>query len=120
MRYLLILFYLNLHGQIDSDTKHFYATTFIYQATNRIVLVKTENNFKSNASAILTSGLISILGKEYIYDKWMGKGVFSKQDIFIDSWAIACNLTVSIPLNALYISNQEEKRELKQIKDIYE
>ena len=82
---LLILLSFSLSAQIPSDAKHVYATCAITHFVGWGVYHKTE---KPGLSCLIGmgSGMLVGLGKEYIWDKKLDKGTFSKLDLASDAW----------------------------------
>ena len=83
---LLILLSFTLSAQkIPSDAKHVYATCGITHAVGWVVQNKTD---RPGLSCLIgmSSGMLVGLGKEYIWDRKLGKGEFSKLDIANDAW----------------------------------
>ena len=83
-----------LSSQDDkSDTKHFYAGFGISCISGSIVNHYTD---KPGLSCVIGFGVGTLagLGKEYIYDKQWGKGVFSKDDYRMTAWGSLCGSIV--------------------------
>lgn len=93
MKSKLSLFLLIAHfswGQNDpSQIKHFYAGAGITFISASIINHYTDKPTLSTWGGI-TIGCLAGLGKEYIYDKAMKKGVFSKDDYLMTFWGAAC------------------------------
>ena len=82
----LILLSFTLSAQkIPDDAKHVYATCAITHAVGWGVYYKTD---KPGLSCVIGmgAGMIAGLGKEYIWDKKLDKGTFSKLDLASDAW----------------------------------
>lgn len=83
---ILILISFSLSGQkIPSDAKHVYATCAITHFVGWGIYHKTDRIGLSCLSG-MASGMLVGLGKEYIWDKKLGKGEFSKLDLTSDAW----------------------------------
>ena len=90
MKYLFLIPFFTF-GQLDKDgsVKHFYAGAGISFVTGSIINHYTD---KPGLSCLVGfgAGTLAGLGKEYIYDKQWGKGVFSKDDYRITAWGSLC------------------------------
>lgn len=87
---ILILLCSNMFGQkFDDKALHFYSGAGITFVTGSIVNHYTHKPTLSTWVGIGT-GVLAGLGKEYIYDKAMNKGVFSKDDYLMTFWGAAC------------------------------
>ncbi len=87
---LFVLFSLGAFAQTDrSDVKHFYAGAGITFVSASIINHYTDKPTLSTWGGI-TIGCLAGLGKEYIYDRAMNKGVFSKDDYLMTFWGAAC------------------------------
>lgn len=85
MKYLLIiLFPFLLHSQ-DGSTLHFYAGFGITMISGSIIYHYTENTTLSCLSGLGT-GILAGLGKEYIWDRKLKRGVFGKEDYLTTGW----------------------------------
>lgn len=91
MKTILLLIPFISFGQNDpSQIKHFYAGAGITFVTGSIVNHYTHKPTLSTWVGIGT-GVLAGIGKEYIYDKAMQKGVFSKDDYLMTFWGAACS-----------------------------
>lgn len=88
MKHLLIIFPLLFSAQrekVPSDALHVYSSAIITNVVGHYVYNKTERIGLSHLAgfgASVTAGL----AKEFIWDKALKKGVFSKDDLFFDAW----------------------------------
>ena len=91
---ILILLSFTLSGQSDkSDVKHVYASLGLTVIGSEISYHYTKNVTKSllmGSATALTIGL----GKEFIYDRTLKKGTFSKMDIFFDVWGVLLGVVI--------------------------
>jgi len=94
---LILLFPLFLFSQVSTstwnnvvknhdDVLHVYGSGIMLVVTSEIAYHYTQNITKSIVIGAGTSLTIGILGKEFIYDKWLGYGVYNIIDIFYDVW----------------------------------
>ena len=91
MKHLLLLIPFVTFGQkFDDATKHFYAGAGITFISGSII-----NHYIDRPTISVWSGMAigcgAGLAKEYIYDKAMKKGVFSKDDYLMTFWGSACS-----------------------------
>lgn len=87
---ILILLCSNMFGQkFDDRAAHFYSGAGITFVSASIINHYTDKPTLSTWGGI-TIGCLAGLGKEYIYDKAMKKGVFSKDDYLMTFWGAAC------------------------------
>lgn len=92
----ILLFPLFLFSQVSStvwdkikqrdDVLHVYGSGILMATTTEVTYFYTRNITKSLLIGTSTSLAIGVLGKEFIHDKWMGKGVYNVMDIFYDAW----------------------------------
>jgi len=98
IKYILpILIALNSFGQIDDQTKHFYAGFTIGVSTALI----TNHYIKRPVISSLIGfsvGTLAGIAKECIYDKRLNKGTYELQDMFTTSWGGGCASIVSISI----------------------
>lgn len=78
-----------LGQKIDDKTLHFYSGAGITFISGSIINHYTDRPTLSTLGGI-TIGCLAGLGKEFIYDKQMGKGVFSKNDYLMTGWGALC------------------------------
>lgn len=82
-----ILLSLSLSAQLPDDVKHVYSTMAVTVLSAEIM-----NQVIDNRTISLCSGMALGIGvglaKEYVYDKAMGRGVFSSRDIMSDGWGV--------------------------------
>lgn len=97
MKILFILFLTSLSLICTSQTitlkddsqgtlKHIWVSTAMAAGTTYLISYKVKNKTSCIFIGMGTSLLIGIGGKEFIYDKYMGRGVFSVEDIKDDAW----------------------------------
>ena len=91
MKHLLLLIPFVTFGQkFDDATKHFYSGAAITFVSGSII-----NHYIDRPTISVWSGMAigcgAGLAKEYIYDKAMKKGVFSKEDYLMTFWGSACS-----------------------------
>jgi hypothetical protein len=98
IKYILpILIAINSYGQIDDQTKHFYAGFTIGTSTALI----TNHYIKRPVISSLIGfsfGTLAGIAKECIYDKRLNKGTYELQDMFTTSWGSGCASIVSISI----------------------
>lgn len=88
MKKLLLLIPFITFGQDKkdlSDAYHVYASAGITHVVGNLVYYKTDKIGLSTFTGMASAFAVG-LGKEYIWDKKLGKGVFNKQDIFFNGW----------------------------------
>jgi len=88
---VFVLFSLGAFGQkFDDATKHFYSGAAITFVSGSII-----NHYIDRPTISVWSGMAigcgAGLAKEYIYDKAMKKGIFSKDDYLMTFWGSACS-----------------------------
>ena len=91
MKHLLLLIPFVTFGQkIQDDVKHFYSGAAITFISGSII-----NHYIDRPTISVWSGMAigcgAGLAKEYIYDKAMKRGVFSKDDYLMTFWGSACS-----------------------------
>lgn len=70
----------------DDKDSHKLAGTIITFVTSFTLYKATEINFWLCLLFGLLSGVLAGLAKEYVWDKHLKKGTFSKDDIYATSW----------------------------------
>jgi hypothetical protein len=90
MKHILLLIPFITFGQkIPDDVKHFYAGAGITFVSASIINHYTDKPTVSVCSGVAI-GILSGLAKEFIYDKAMNRGVFSKDDYRMTGWGSLC------------------------------
>jgi hypothetical protein len=89
---LILLLAFGMRAQeIQPDVKHVYASWI-----GTTLIGTSINHYLDRPTLSTWIGGITMFGigaaKEYIYDRKMGKGVFSKQDLMSDGWGCALGL----------------------------
>lgn len=87
MKKILILLFVTfgMKGQIDDKSKHYLAGVVITNWAGSSAYYFGAKPFKACLIGF-GAGCLAGLGKEYIYDKQMGIGVFDKEDLRVTIW----------------------------------
>jgi hypothetical protein len=110
---LLILLTLSLSGQTFKDKdwnaeKHFYASFGINLITSEVVYRVTKNPYKAALTGIAVSKALGY-AKERIWDKEMGRGVYSNADLLVNAFGnIAGTFVFIIRLD---VKNKNKKQD---------
>jgi hypothetical protein len=112
---LVILFPCLLVGQIPADVKHVYAGVGISAGVGVMTYKLTDGRWLPSLGAGLASGILAGYAKEYVWDKGMGRGTFSKNDIICTAWGSMLG-TICI---TVYFDHQERKKQ-KRLRKFYE
>jgi hypothetical protein len=87
---IILLLAFGMRAQEMDKTKHFYAGFGITMISGSIIHHYTDKPTLVCLGGI-GIGMLSGLSKEYIWDRKMGKGVFSKEDYLMTGWGAICS-----------------------------
>ena len=114
MKYLLIILPLFFKAQIPDDAKHFYAGFGISMGVGYVTYEATDRWLVSMGTG-LGAGILAGVAKEYVWDKAMKRGTFSKNDMVVTSWgALVGSICLVVPMDT------KEKKQSKRLKKYYE
>lgn len=82
---LLLLLAFGMKAQIDDKGKHYLAGVVVSNWAGSSAYYFGAKPLKACLIGF-TAGALAGLGKDYIYDKQMGRGVFDKEDIKMTVW----------------------------------
>ena len=83
---IMLLITLSCKGQFEKrDYYHMYAGTGVTVIGTELSYLRIKNPTKACLIGF-GSGVLAGVGKEVVYDKWMGRGVFSYMDMVNTAW----------------------------------
>lgn len=82
---ILLLFPFLLNAQLNDKDKHYLAGVVISNWAGSSAYYFGAKPFKACLIGF-TAGTLAGLGKEYIYDRQLGKGTFNKEDLLTTVW----------------------------------
>jgi hypothetical protein len=106
-------------AKIDDDFIHMTGSSLTVLISGEIIYSLTDNpngaTFENNCKAVLGGLAVSLIiwnGKEYIWDKMLGKGVFSYVDIMNNCWGAVVGTIVEICIRD-FKEHKKQKHEYK-------
>lgn len=92
------------NSSVKSNTKHFYASLLLTAGISETIdYIELEKGIEPHRgrNIIIAGAATYAIGeiKERVYDKAMGRGVFSRADLFFNAWGVTCGMMVKTCIN---------------------